>query len=31
MELFRDKPLDFIPGEMFSYTNSGYVLLGLVD
>ena len=30
MELFRDKPLDFIPGEMFSYTNSGYVLLGLL-
>lgn len=27
---FRDKPLDFKPGEKWSYSNSGYFLLGAI-
>jgi CubicO group peptidase (beta-lactamase class C family) len=28
--LFKDKPMDFAPGERWSYNNSAYVLLGAV-
>lgn len=27
---FRDRPLDFQPGEKFSYSNSNYILLGMI-
>ncbi|MBV9302724.1 MAG: beta-lactamase family protein [Acidobacteriaceae bacterium] len=27
---FKDKPLDFPPGAKFSYSNSGYAVLGLI-
>lgn len=28
--LFKDKPLDFAPGEHWKYSNSGYILLGAI-
>jgi CubicO group peptidase (beta-lactamase class C family) len=30
IDLFKDKPLDFQPGEKMAYSNSGYVLLGAI-
>ncbi len=30
LSVVKDRPLDFKPGEKFSYSNTGYVLLGLV-
>jgi CubicO group peptidase (beta-lactamase class C family) len=29
-KLFRDLPLDFAPGTAYAYSNSGYVLLGMI-
>ncbi len=30
LERFRNKPLDFRPGERMSYSNSGYIVLGYI-
>ena len=30
IEQFRNLPLDFTPGKTFSYSNSGYILLGYI-
>jgi CubicO group peptidase (beta-lactamase class C family) len=30
ISLFKNKPLDFSPGTRYSYSNSGYVLLGYI-
>lgn len=30
VDLFKNKPLDFAPGEKYNYSNSGYVVLGYV-
>jgi CubicO group peptidase (beta-lactamase class C family) len=30
LALFKDKPLDFEPGSKWSYSNSGYILLGYI-
>jgi CubicO group peptidase (beta-lactamase class C family) len=30
IDLFKDQPMDFAPGEKWSYNNSGYILLGAI-
>jgi CubicO group peptidase (beta-lactamase class C family) len=30
LNLFKNKPLDFPPGTKWSYSNSGYILLGII-
>lgn len=30
MDLFKNEPMDFTPGEEFRYNNSGYVILGYI-
>ena len=30
VNLFKDKALDFAPGEKYSYSNSGYIVMGYV-
>jgi CubicO group peptidase (beta-lactamase class C family) len=30
VDFFKDEPVDFKPGEQFSYNNSGYIVLGYI-
>ena len=30
MEVFKNEPMEFEPGEQFNYNNSGYILLGYI-
>lgn len=30
LAVFKDKPLEFEPGERWKYSNSGYILLGAI-
>lgn len=31
IDLFKNQPMDFAPGEQFLYNNSGYFLLGAIS
>lgn len=30
VDVFKDEPMEFAPGEQFNYNNSGYILLGVI-
>lgn len=30
IDVIKDKPLDFVPGEKYNYSNTGYIILGML-